>query len=195
MNQEQNEIDGTKGKGEAGNFRIFSKDIIDCRLDPKHFLSSSPNDFGCCGKNISPHLAWNCPPSGTKSFVLMVKDRDAPTGMGWIHWVVINIPAAVRELRQGILADGAGLPAEAIQTRTDFGTLGYGGPCPPVLPDKHNYDFTLFALNIEKIPEANANMMPAFVAFHALKNAMGMATLTLTQGREQCKAPAAEKKE
>lgn len=84
--------------------------------------------FGCTGGNVSPALAWSDAPAGTKSFALMVHDPDAPTGSGWWHWVVYNLPASAHSLPAGAgSADGKHLPAGAAQGRTDFGTIGYGG--------------------------------------------------------------------
>ena len=93
-----------------------------------HALSESYG-FGCAGNNQSPHLAWGEPPAGTESFAVTCFDPDAPTGSGFWHWLVINIPANVRELALG--ASGNGMPVGALETRTDFGGPGYGGPCPP----------------------------------------------------------------
>src|SRR6185312_8861333 len=87
--------------------------------------------FGCTGENVSPSLAWKDPPSGTKSFAVTVYDPDAPTGSGWWHWVVFNLPASTHALPKGAGdAGGSGMPAGAVQSRTDFGSAGYGGPCP-----------------------------------------------------------------
>src|ERR1700730_4482010 len=90
------------------------------------------NVFGCKGGNISPSLSWSGAPSDTKSFTITVCDPDAPTGSGFWHWIVFNIPASTTSIPQN-----AGdvkkklMPKGAIQSRTDFGTDGYGGPCPP----------------------------------------------------------------
>src|SRR5262245_38717869 len=87
------------------------------------------NGFGCSGKNDSPALDWSGAPKDTKSFALTVYDPDAPTGSGWWHWVVFNIPASITHLDAG--ASAGALPAGAVQSQTDFGKPGYGGPCPP----------------------------------------------------------------
>ena len=109
--------------------------------------------FGCSGKNQSPALTWGNAPDGTKSFALFVYDPDAPTGSGWWHWVVYNIPVKVQLLPTDAgKEDGSLMPAGAIQGKSDFGTLGYGGPCPPSGAKKHRYIFTLHALKIEKLP-------------------------------------------
>ena len=90
------------------------------------------NGFGCTGGNISPALSWSGAPKDTKSFALSVYDPDAPTGSGFWHWVVFNIPPDVTSLPKnaGNLKAGEA-PKGAVQSRTDFGVPGYGGPCPP----------------------------------------------------------------
>src|SRR6266567_2775664 len=88
--------------------------------------------FGCTGGNVSPALRWSGAPAGTKSFAVTMYDPDAPTGSGWWHWVVYNIPAAVTSLPAGAGDPGKNLlAAGATQGNTDFGAAGYGGPCPP----------------------------------------------------------------
>src|SRR6202521_3608641 len=108
-------------------------------LAKTHALSA---DFGfrCDGTNQSPHLAWSGAPAGTKSFAVTCYDPDAPTGSGFWHWVVINIPPDVTELPldAGNLKAGDA-PKGAIQSRTDFGVPGYGGPCPPQGDPPHHY--------------------------------------------------------
>src|SRR5579863_10424786 len=87
------------------------------------------NGFGCTGQNVSPALSWSGAPKGTKSFAISMYDPDAPTGSGFWHWWVVNIPADVTSLPKGAGDPKAGgLPAGALQTRTDFGVPGYGGP-------------------------------------------------------------------
>src|SRR5579864_73804 len=86
--------------------------------------------FGCTGNNISPALSWSGAPSGTKSFALSIYDPDAPTGSGWWHWVVFNIPANATGLPKNAGDVKSNLaPAGSVQSRTDFGTPGWGGPC------------------------------------------------------------------
>lgn len=133
----------------AADFQLSSPSI-----KPESTLSLEQvfNSFGCLGKNTSPELIWKNAPKGTKSFALTVYDPDAPTGSGWWHWVVYNIPATTTRLAAGAgTTDGKDLPAGTLQGRTDFGTYGYGGACPPVGDKPHRYIFTLHALNEEKL--------------------------------------------
>lgn len=91
--------------------------------------------FGCAGGNISPAFDWEGAPAGARSYALTLFDPDAPTGSGWWHWVVFDIPAEVRALPAGAGdPEGAAMPAVAIQSRTDFGAPGYGGPRPRPAP-------------------------------------------------------------
>lgn len=139
------------------------------------------NGFGCAGDNKSPALSWENAPKGTKSFVLTVYDPDAPTGSGWWHWVVYNIPANTTQLSTGI-GQGANLPAGAVQGLNDFSTKTYGGPCPPKGDKPHRYIVTLNALAIEKL-DLPENATPALVGFMANSNSLGKATLTVKYGR------------
>jgi Raf kinase inhibitor-like YbhB/YbcL family protein len=133
------------------------------------------NGFGCTGKNRSPELAWYNPPDGTRSFAVTVYDPDAPTGSGWWHWVVFDIPSAINHLPEDA-GSGYGIPVEAVQSRTDFGTTGYGGACPPP-GAPHRYIFTVYALKLDHLnltPEASA----ALVGFTIGANSLGKASLT-----------------
>ena len=106
--------------------------------------SDIPAKFTCDGSDTSPALAWNAPPEGTQSVALIVDDPDAP-GRTWVHWVLYDLPTTERELAEGVPPDGQ-LPSGARQGRNDFGTIGYGGPCPPPGP-AHRYYFRLYALD------------------------------------------------
>lgn len=141
------------------------------------------NSFGCQGANVSPALQWKGAPAGTKSFALTVYDPDAPTGSGWWHWVLFNIPASATAL-----AKGAGdpqtnlLPPGAIQSRTDFGKPGYGGPCPPAGDKPHRYQFTLYALKTDKLP-LDENAPAAMVGFYLHQNLIQKTVLKANYGR------------
>lgn len=140
--------------------------------------------FGCDGKNISPALTWSGAPQGTKSFALTVYDPDAPTGSGWWHWVVYNIPASATGLPEGAgAADGAGLPAGAAQGRSDFGSAAFGGACPPQGDKPHRYIFTLYALKTDKI-DVPADASAALIGFMIHANQLGKATLQTKYGRK-----------
>lgn len=108
---------------------------------------SPDHGFGCTGDNKSPHLKWSPGPAGTKSYAVTCYDPDAPTGSGFWHWLVVNIPPDVTELALGAGSTGGALPKGALQTRTDYGFAGYGGPCPPQGDHPHRYLFTVFAVN------------------------------------------------
>lgn len=144
------------------------------------------NGFGCSGKNISPALKWSGAPKGTKSFALLVHDPDAPTGgAGWWHWLVIDIPAAAKELKKDAgKADGSNLPAGAVQIATDFGGPGWGGPCPPPGDKPHRYNFTLHALKVEKL-DVPKDAKASLVGFMVNANSIGKATLTGKYGRKK----------
>jgi Raf kinase inhibitor-like YbhB/YbcL family protein len=141
--------------------------------------------FGCEGKNISPALEWKGAPKDTKSFAVTVYDPDAPTGSGWWHWVMFNIPTDVTKLD----AD-AGNPAAmktpkgSVQSRTDFGAPGFGGACPPVgsVKKPHRYIFTVFALKTEKL-DLDANASGALVGYMLNANKIATASFTAKYGR------------
>jgi len=142
------------------------------------------NGFGCEGKNISPALAWSGAPKDTKSFAITLYDPDAPTGSGWWHWVVYNIPAAATGLPEGAgAADGKGLPAGAVQGRTDFGAAGFGGACPPKGDRAHRYVFTLYALKVDKL-DVPADATAALVGFMIHANMLGKASFEARFGRK-----------
>lgn len=104
--------------------KLISNDLRDGdKLPHRHVF----NGMGYDGDNISPHLAWDDVPVGTKSFVVTCYDPDAPTGSGWWHWVVVNLPADTRVLPQGFGSGLVAMPDGVLQTRTDFGKTGYDG--------------------------------------------------------------------
>jgi len=141
------------------------------------------NGFGCAGKNISPALKWSGAPKGTKSFALTVYDPDAPTGSGWWHWVVVNIPATAGGLPEGAGAlDGKALPPGAAQVHNDFGQAAFGGACPPPGDKPHRYIFTVYALKSDRI-DVPANATAAMVGFNIHANQLAKATLTARYGR------------
>ena len=139
------------------------------------------NSFGCQGRNLSPALSWQHAPAGTKSFAVTMYDPDAPTGSGWWHWLAFNIPAGSSGL-PAAAGNGRGLPDGAVQSRTDFGGPGFGGPCPPVGDKPHRYIFTVHALKVEKL-DLDSDAMPALVGYMLHANRLGSASLTATYAR------------
>ncbi|HET8706332.1 MAG TPA: YbhB/YbcL family Raf kinase inhibitor-like protein [Pseudomonadales bacterium] len=165
----------------ADQFALTSKDIA-----PGGTISAEQvfNGFGCSGANKSPELSWVHAPAGTKSFALLVHDPDAPTGgAGWWHWGIVNIPATATGLTSGAgTEDGKALPAGSLQLITDFGKPGWGGPCPPQGDKPHHYNFTLYALKVEKL-DVPADAKMALAGFMVNANAIGKATLVGRFGR------------
>ena len=146
-------------------------------LGMDHILSADYG-FGCGGGNKSPQLSWSGVPAGTKRFAVHCFDPDAPTGSGFWHWVVVNIPAATTELKLNAGNPKSGLlPAGALQTRTDFGAPGYGGPCPPEGHGPHRYQFTLFAVKQDAL-QVTADTSAAIIGFQLHFNTIEKATLT-----------------
>ena len=158
-------------------FTVRSDSFKDGDYLTKDHILSADYGFGCEGGNKSPHLAWSGAPTGTKSFAVTCFDPDAPTGSGFWHWLVVNVPPEVNEL-----ALDAGnpkvrkLPKEALQTRTDFGTPGYGGPCPPPGDHPHRYLFTVFAVGADSLP-VTADTSAATIGFELNSNTLAKAAI------------------
>jgi Raf kinase inhibitor-like YbhB/YbcL family protein len=170
-----------KKRTAPARFRLTSPDI-----KPNGTISMEQvfGGFGCTGKNISPALAWSGAPEATKSFALLVHDPDAPTGgAGWWHWLVLNIPASATGLAKDAgKVDGSGLPAGAAQVATDFGSPGWGGPCPPVGDKPHRYIFTLYALKTERLDAGGGTA--SLAGYMVNGNSIAKATLTGKFGRK-----------
>ena len=135
------------------------------------------NEAGCKGENRSPQLYWENAPETAKSFAVTMFDKDAPTGSGWWHWLIFDIDKSCKELKTDagdVLKHIA--PAQSVQSKTDFGLPGYGGPCPPAGNAAHRYIITLYALNTEKLG-LNAFANPALVGFYLEKNTIEKASL------------------
>jgi len=157
-------------------FTVVSKSFKDGDYLPNDFILSADFGFGCASGNTSPHLQWSGAPAGTKSFAVTCYDPDAPTGSGFWHWVVVNIPANASELAAGAGSAGGKLPAGALQTRTDFGAAGYGGPCPPAGDHPHRYLFTVFAVGADKL-NVTADTSAAVVGFNLHFNTLAKAQI------------------
>jgi len=136
--------------------KLMSKDFVDD--------GSIPSEFTCDGKNVSPHLAWENLPDGTKSFALSVTDPDAIGG--WNHWLLYNIPNKVKEIEKNRK------PAEALEVENNFGKKTYGGPCPP--SGTHRYFFTVYALDVEHLEGVNKRNFFDRVEEHTIEKAVIM---------------------
>ena len=161
----------------AADFRVSSPELATGRIAPAQFAGS----FGCTGANQSPRIVWQNPPMGTQSFVVTLYDPDAPTGSGWWHWAVADIPADATELPAGAGTDATRLPPGAVQINTDTGSPGYLGPCPP-MGQTHRYVITVTALKVDKL-KLPANATPALLGFMANANSLGKATLSALGAR------------
>lgn len=137
----------------------------------------------CDGDNMSPQLYWENAPEGTQSFAVTVYDKDAPTGSGWWHWIIFDIPANVSEL-----PSDAGnvkkdlVPFEAIQIRNSNGEFGYTGPCPPKGDRPHEYKFTVYALRVKTL-RMREDVTPEQVGFNLQANTIQKASLIIYHQR------------
>jgi len=143
------------------------------------------NSFGCSGKNISPQLSWSNAPTATKSFAITVYDPDAPTGSGWWHWVVFNIPTSSDNLKAGASSSGSEkstMPAGAVESITSYGSKGFGGACPPKGDKPHRYIFTVYALDTDKIDQ-NSEARPELIGFFLNSHAIAKASIMAYHSR------------
>ncbi len=158
-------------------FTVRSNSFSDGDYLANAHILSADFGFGCQGNNQSPHLAWSGAPAETKSFAVTCFDPDAPTGSGFWHWLVVNIPPSVTELAVDAgNPKSAKLPQGALQTRTDFGTPGYGGPCPPAGDHPHRYLFTVFAVGVDRLP-VTADTSAAVIGFQLHFNTLARAAI------------------
>ena len=153
-------------------FTLSSEDIGGQATSIEEF-----NGFGCTGENKSPQLSWENAPEGTKSFAVTMYDPDAPTGSGWWHWVVFDIPANAKELKSNAGNVALNLaPKGAIQSITNYGATGYGGPCPPEGHGLHQYIITVYALKTDMLG-LDADTNPAIVGYYLWNNTIEKASI------------------
>ena len=175
---------GAASLANAAGFSLTSPDVKANAMMDKKFEF---NGFGCSGENKSPALKWSGAPKDTKSFAVTMYDPDAPTGSGWWHWSVINIPAGVSELPANAgAAGGANLPKGASNVKSDFGSAAWGGTCPPEGDKPHRYIFTVFALKTDKL-DIPADATAALAGFMVNANMIGKASFTAKYGRVKAK--------
>ncbi|MDN3260921.1 YbhB/YbcL family Raf kinase inhibitor-like protein [Streptomyces sp. CSDS2] len=148
------------------SFRVRSDDMAPgAPLGPAQTLA---------GDNLSPHLSWEEFPAGTRSFAVTCFDPDAPTGSGFWHWVLFDLPTEVTELpRAAGSGDFAGLPEGAVHARNDYGTRDFGGAAPPE-GERHRYVFTVHAVDQDRLgpgPDASPAVVGFHLRFHTLARA------------------------
>jgi len=155
----------------AGEFTLYSNDLAGQLTKTQEGAG-----FGCDGQGISPELHWSNAPAGTKSFAVTVYDPDAPTGSGWWHWVVFNIPATTTSLPANFGDLSKPLPIPAVQSINDAGKRGFVGACPPKGDKAHRYFFTVHALSVDKL-NLDEKASPALVGFMLGAHTLAKATM------------------
>ena len=163
---------------EVPAFNVTSNDMADGQPIPLRFVADA--NFGMGGENVSPHLEWDGFPAATQSFAVTCFDPDAPTGSGFWHWVLFDVPAGVTELATGAASgDAAGIPPGATHARNDTGNQLYTGPFPPAGHGPHRYLFAVHALGAAQLG-VDATATPAVVGFTMSNCTLGRAVLTVT---------------
>lgn len=164
----------------ADAFTLKSTDIKHGEFMPK---AQEFTGFGCEGGNASPQLTWTNAPKGTHAFAILVHDPDAPTGSGWWHWQIINIPATIQSLNTNAgSADKNLAPKGSRQIENDYGITGFGGACPPQGHGAHRYHFTIYAL--PKALDLPKNPSGALVGYMVKANALASTTLQALYKRD-----------
>ncbi|RDI68504.1 hypothetical protein DFR76_10139 [Nocardia pseudobrasiliensis] len=161
---------------QAASFTVTSTTVTDgAPLPPQHWSSGVPG-----GKDISPQLSWSGAPDGTESYAVTVYDPDAPTGSGFWHWAVADIPATVTELPEGAGDDtGSALPEKAFQLPNDARMARFLGAAPPAGHGPHRYVIVVHALDVESLG-VPADATPAYLGFVMSSHILGRAVLTAT---------------
>ena len=164
----------------APALKVTSDDVTHGEAVPDEHLADA---MGMTGDNQSPHLRWEGAPPETQSFVVTCFDPDAPTGSGFWHWVVFDIPADVNELPRGAGSGSMeGLPPGAKHARNDAGAPEYFGPAPPPGHGDHRYVFTVHALSVPKLG-VDETASPALVGFNVTFNTVARGAIVPVFGR------------
>lgn len=164
----------------VASFSLTSINFSDGAALPRAQMSGI---FGAGGEDASPQLSWSGQPEATQSFAVTCLDLDAPTGVGFWHWLLTDIPADVTELALGAgSADGAGLPAGARHWRNDAGLAQYLGSAPPEGDGEHRYLFAVNALSVPRL-EVPDDVMPGMLGFNIVATTIGRGVITGTTKR------------
>lgn len=159
------------------SFQLTSTDITDGQPLGTPQVSGI---FGAGGSDTSPQLAWSGFPEATKSFAVTVFDPSAPTGSGFWHWAVLDIPATTTSLPSGAGdASGSGLPQGALQLKNDASIAQYLGAAPPAGHGVHTYFVAVHAVDVESLG-IDANATPAFLGFNLFSHTLARAVITGT---------------
>ncbi|MEV5904166.1 YbhB/YbcL family Raf kinase inhibitor-like protein [Streptomyces sp. NBC_00015] len=163
---------------EAASFSVASTTVTDgaaWSIEQYSGLFGVPG-----GKDVSPQLSWSGAPEGTRSYAVTVYDPDAPTGSGFWHWAVADIPATVTGLPEGAGDDtGSGLPEGAFQLPNDARAARFIGAAPPAGHGPHRYFTVVHALDVDAIG-VPADATPAALGFTMAGHVLGRAVLTAT---------------
>ena len=165
-------VSASVDKIEENIFKLTSNELKDNSTLPNAQVFKG---YGCNGGNVSPQLFWKNIPDNTKSFAIICHDPDAPRENGWYHWLVINIDKNITSVKQG--------EKIGFETVTDFGNTGYGGACPPVGHGIHHYNFTIYALDVDKL-DLPSTTAPLEVEKNVLKHTIAKSTITALYERK-----------
>ena len=155
-------------------FALTSEDIRDGEPMDQRYADDSVG-----GGGVSPQLAWSGFPADTRGFVVTCFDPDAPTGSGFWHWVLVNVPGSVTELASGAGGTGGSLPEGAFHVRNDYGSQQYGGAAPPAGDRPHRYVFAVHAIDVDRL-DVTPDVSPAVVGFNLAFHTLARATLRPT---------------
>ena len=160
------------------SFELHSDDVADGQMMTDNQVY---NAFGMTGKNVSPALSWSGFPAETKGFAVTCFDPDAPTGSGFWHWVLVDIPASVTALAGAPAPSGSGLPGGAMHLRNDYGSRDFGGAAPPAGDPPHRYVFAVHALDVPSL-ELEPDTTPAVAGFNLRFRTIARAVLIPVYG-------------
>jgi Raf kinase inhibitor-like YbhB/YbcL family protein len=157
------------------SFDVTSDDVVAGHQMPRTFAHSSAG-----GDNLSPQLSWSGFPAQTAGFAVTCFDPDAPTGSGWWHWMLLDVPVEVTSLPRGAgTADGAHLPDGAWQLTNSYGTNDFGGAAPPPNDYPHKYFFAVHALDVPTLG-IDASVSQEVAGFNLVAHTIARAVIVPT---------------